>query len=138
MSDRWLHFAYVDMEHELEAAQAVTARLAARSQLPYDIAHWVRRLPRPGRRDRNLHPPPHRRPCPALHCRLALTSTTTCNRQVSPRTSLRGFALRRVRRVVPPAVGDVPGTLTYRDGGQVRVVTLSPQSELLLFAYLGR
>jgi hypothetical protein len=37
-----------------------------------------------------------------------------------------------------PAVGEVPGTLTYLDGGQVRVVTLSPQSELLLSAYLGQ
>ncbi|WP_190128441.1 hypothetical protein [Streptomyces mashuensis] len=36
-----------------------------------------------------------------------------------------------------PAVDDVPGSLTYRDGDQVRVVTLSPQSELLLSAYLS-
>ncbi|MEV5338344.1 hypothetical protein AB0K93_07635 [Streptomyces sp. NPDC052676] len=36
-----------------------------------------------------------------------------------------------------PAVGDVPGSLTYQDGDQVRVVTLSPQSELLLSAYLS-
>src|SRR5882757_4142681 len=37
-----------------------------------------------------------------------------------------------------PAVGDVPGSLTYRDGGQVRVVRLSPEPELLLSAYLER
>ncbi|MEU5431102.1 hypothetical protein AB0H73_36615 [Streptomyces olivoreticuli] len=36
-----------------------------------------------------------------------------------------------------PAVNDVPGNLTYRDGDQVRVVTLSPPSELLLAAYLS-
>ncbi len=36
-----------------------------------------------------------------------------------------------------PAVGDVPGSLTYLDGDQVHVVTLSPQSELLLAAYLS-
>jgi hypothetical protein len=36
-----------------------------------------------------------------------------------------------------PAVGNVPGSLTYQDGGQIRVVTLSPQSELLLSAYLS-
>ncbi|MEV0437718.1 hypothetical protein AB0I84_22970 [Streptomyces spectabilis] len=36
-----------------------------------------------------------------------------------------------------PAVGNVPGSLTYLDGDQVRVVTLSPQSELLLSAYLS-
>ncbi|MGA5134401.1 hypothetical protein ACPCTO_31870 [Streptomyces olivoreticuli] len=36
-----------------------------------------------------------------------------------------------------PAVNDVPGNLTYRDGDQVRVVTLSPPSELLLSAYLS-
>ncbi|MBQ0855550.1 hypothetical protein J8N05_46140 [Streptomyces sp. BH-SS-21] len=37
-----------------------------------------------------------------------------------------------------PAVGEVPGTLTYRDGDQVRVVNLSPESELILAAYLAR
>ncbi|MEY9948424.1 hypothetical protein [Kitasatospora sp. GAS1066B] len=37
-----------------------------------------------------------------------------------------------------PAVGDVPGSLTYRDGDQIRVATLSPESELLLSAYLER
>lgn len=37
-----------------------------------------------------------------------------------------------------PAVGDVPGTLTYRDGDQVRVATLSPESELILAAHLAR
>ncbi|MGW7696497.1 hypothetical protein ACWGMA_48250 [Streptomyces asiaticus] len=37
-----------------------------------------------------------------------------------------------------PAVGDVPGSLTYRDGDQVRVVTLSPECELLLSAFLER
>ncbi len=37
-----------------------------------------------------------------------------------------------------PAVGDVPGTLTYGDGDQVRVATLSPESELILSAYLER
>ncbi|MER5301354.1 hypothetical protein ABT039_18030 [Streptomyces lasiicapitis] len=36
-----------------------------------------------------------------------------------------------------PAADDVPGSLTYRDGDQVRIVTLSPQSELLLSAYLS-
>lgn len=37
-----------------------------------------------------------------------------------------------------PAVDDVPGSLTYRDGDQVRAASLSPESELLLAAYLGR
>lgn len=37
-----------------------------------------------------------------------------------------------------PAVGDMPGTLTYRDGDQIRVATLSPESELILAAYLAR
>ncbi|MYV98371.1 hypothetical protein [Streptomyces sp. SID3343] len=37
-----------------------------------------------------------------------------------------------------PAVGDVPGSLTYRAGDQIRVATLSPQSELLLSAHLER
>ncbi|MGI5337714.1 hypothetical protein ACQEVS_10095 [Streptomyces sp. CA-181903] len=36
-----------------------------------------------------------------------------------------------------PAVDGVPGSLTYRDGDQVRVVALSPQSELLLSGYLS-
>ncbi|WP_128508391.1 hypothetical protein [Streptomyces inhibens] len=33
------------------------------------------------------------------------------------------------RRDYHPAMGDVPGSLTYRDGDQTRVVTLSPESE---------
>ncbi|MFB1044226.1 hypothetical protein [Streptomyces chrestomyceticus] len=37
-----------------------------------------------------------------------------------------------------PAVGDVPGSLTYRDGDEVRMVKLSPESELLLSAHLAR
>ncbi|MEE1797365.1 hypothetical protein PUR57_01445 [Streptomyces sp. JV176] len=37
-----------------------------------------------------------------------------------------------------PAVGDVPGSLTYRGGGQIHMVTLSKESELLLSAYLER
>ncbi|MFE0062978.1 hypothetical protein [Streptomyces sp. NPDC059003] len=37
-----------------------------------------------------------------------------------------------------PAVDDVPGHLTYRDGDQIRVAVLSPESELLLRAYLER
>ncbi|MEV0443519.1 hypothetical protein AB0I84_18510 [Streptomyces spectabilis] len=37
-----------------------------------------------------------------------------------------------------PAVGDAPGSLTYRAGGQVSTVPLSPESELLLSAYLNR
>ncbi|OKK02355.1 hypothetical protein AMK26_22040 [Streptomyces sp. CB03234] len=37
-----------------------------------------------------------------------------------------------------PAVDDVPGSLTYRDGDQVRAASLSPESELLLAAYLSR
>lgn len=37
-----------------------------------------------------------------------------------------------------PAVDEVPGSLTYRDGDQIRVATLSPESELLLRAYLER
>lgn len=36
-----------------------------------------------------------------------------------------------------PAVGDVPGSLTYRDGDQVRIVSLSLESELLLSAHLA-
>ncbi|MEU7156013.1 hypothetical protein AB0A98_06150 [Streptomyces chrestomyceticus] len=37
-----------------------------------------------------------------------------------------------------PAVGETPGSLTYRDGDQVRVIRLSPESELLLSAHLDR
>lgn len=37
-----------------------------------------------------------------------------------------------------PAVGDVPGTLTYRAGGQTLAVSLSPETELLLAAYMDR
>jgi len=37
-----------------------------------------------------------------------------------------------------PAVDDVPGSLTYLDGDQIRVAALSPESELLLRAYLER
>lgn len=37
-----------------------------------------------------------------------------------------------------PAVGDAPGSLTYEHGGQARVVALSPESEMLLSAYLER
>ncbi len=37
-----------------------------------------------------------------------------------------------------PAVGDSHGSLTYIADGQVRVVTLSQESENLLSAYLGR
>ncbi|NGO67872.1 hypothetical protein [Streptomyces boncukensis] len=37
-----------------------------------------------------------------------------------------------------PAVGDTPGSLAYRDGDQVSVATLSPESELLMSAYLDR
>ncbi|MEU6355955.1 hypothetical protein ABZ896_42705 [Streptomyces sp. NPDC047072] len=35
-----------------------------------------------------------------------------------------------------PAVGDAPGSLAYAHGGQVRMVALSPESELLLSAHL--
>jgi hypothetical protein len=35
-----------------------------------------------------------------------------------------------------PAVGDTPGALTYRDGDEIRVASLSPESDLLLSAYL--
>lgn len=37
-----------------------------------------------------------------------------------------------------PAVGDVPGSLTYQDGDQIRVATLSAESELVLSTYLER
>ncbi|MFD5890634.1 hypothetical protein ACFWHQ_32325 [Streptomyces sp. NPDC060334] len=37
-----------------------------------------------------------------------------------------------------PAVDNVPATLTYLAGGQILVVTLSPESELLLSTYLDR
>ncbi|MEU6557842.1 hypothetical protein ABZ915_47755 [Streptomyces sp. NPDC046915] len=36
-----------------------------------------------------------------------------------------------------PAVTDAPGSVAYRDGDQIRVVTLSPESELLPSAYLS-
>ncbi|MYT99976.1 MULTISPECIES: hypothetical protein [unclassified Streptomyces] len=36
-----------------------------------------------------------------------------------------------------PAVGDAPGSLTYHDGDQIRAATLSPETELLLPAYLA-
>jgi hypothetical protein len=35
------------------------------------------------------------------------------------------------------SVGDGPGSLNYHDGDQVRVGSLSPESELLLSAYLA-
>ncbi|MGW7521751.1 hypothetical protein ACWGJ2_39925 [Streptomyces sp. NPDC054796] len=55
------------------------------------------------------------------------------------REGLRSAVLAGVSREdYHPAVGDVPGSLTYRAGGQLYVVTLSPESELLLSAYLGR
>lgn len=38
----------------------------------------------------------------------------------------------------PPAVGDVPGSLTYRDGDRICVTALSSESELLLSAHLDR
>ncbi|KPI02902.1 hypothetical protein OK074_5052 [Actinobacteria bacterium OK074] len=37
-----------------------------------------------------------------------------------------------------PAVGDVPGSLTYRDRDRLQIVALSPGSELILSAYLER
>ncbi|CAM5703600.1 hypothetical protein SALBM311S_00635 [Streptomyces alboniger] len=37
-----------------------------------------------------------------------------------------------------PSVGDVPGSLTYRGGGDIKVAKLSTESELLLSAYLDR
>ncbi|MBC9729669.1 hypothetical protein [Streptomyces sp. TRM68367] len=37
-----------------------------------------------------------------------------------------------------PSVGDVPGSLTYRDGDEIKVAKLSTESELLLSAYLDR
>ncbi|RNF95440.1 hypothetical protein [Streptomyces botrytidirepellens] len=36
-----------------------------------------------------------------------------------------------------PVVGGVPGSLTYRDGDRVRIVSLSPESELLLSASMA-
>ncbi|UKY47430.1 hypothetical protein [Streptomyces inhibens] len=55
------------------------------------------------------------------------------------REGLRSTVLASLsRRDYHPAVGDVPGSLTYRDGDQIRVVALSPESELLLTAYLER
>ncbi|RLU76974.1 hypothetical protein CTZ27_38430 [Streptomyces griseocarneus] len=55
------------------------------------------------------------------------------------REGLRAMVLTDLSRGdYHPAVGDVPGTLTYRAGDQVRVVTLSPESELLLSAHLDR
>lgn len=55
------------------------------------------------------------------------------------REGLRTTVLGRLSRGdYHPAVGGVPGSLTYVDGGQVRVVALSPESEMLLSAYLGR
>ncbi|GGU68608.1 hypothetical protein GCM10010211_37460 [Streptomyces albospinus] len=55
------------------------------------------------------------------------------------REGLRNAALADLARGdYHPAVGDVSGSLTYRHGDQVRIVSLSPESELLLAAYLGR
>ncbi|MFI0818246.1 hypothetical protein ACH4TX_16060 [Streptomyces sp. NPDC021098] len=54
------------------------------------------------------------------------------------REGLRSSALAGLSRWdYHPAVGDVPGSLTYRDDEQVRIVSLSPESELLLSAYLA-
>jgi hypothetical protein len=58
---------------------------------------------------------------------------------LASREGLRTTVLSRLSRGdYHPAVGDAPGSLTYVDGGQVRGVALSPESEMLLSAYLGR
>ncbi|MFE9601525.1 hypothetical protein [Streptomyces hokutonensis] len=55
------------------------------------------------------------------------------------REGLRATALREVSRAnYHPAVGEAPGSLTYRAGHRILLVTLSPESELLLSAYLDR
>ncbi|MGW4490505.1 hypothetical protein [Streptomyces sp. NPDC004376] len=55
------------------------------------------------------------------------------------REGLRSTVLRGLARGdYHPAAGDAPGSLTYVHGDQLRVVTLSPESELLLSAYLER
>ncbi|MGW7292880.1 hypothetical protein ACWGIB_10895 [Streptomyces xiamenensis] len=55
------------------------------------------------------------------------------------REGLRSTVLATLKRGdYHPAVDDVPGSLTYRDGDQVRIVSLSSESELLLPAYLAR
>ncbi|MGW4441942.1 hypothetical protein [Streptomyces sp. NPDC004682] len=55
------------------------------------------------------------------------------------REGLRSAVVRGLTRGdYHPAVGDVPGSLTYDHDGQLQMVTLSPESELLLSAYLDR
>lgn len=49
----------------------------------------------------------------------------------------RGFSTSMPRDSGNPSPS-VPGSMTYQDGDQIRVVTLSLESELLLRAYLGR
>jgi len=57
---------------------------------------------------------------------------------LASREGLRVTALVTLNRGdYHPAVDDVPGSLTYRDGDQVRVASLSPESELLLATYLA-
>ncbi|KOG67375.1 hypothetical protein ADK47_09495 [Streptomyces rimosus subsp. rimosus] len=53
------------------------------------------------------------------------------------REGLRTTVLTALSRAdYHPAVDDVPGSLTYRDGDHVRVATLSPETEFLLAAHL--
>ncbi|MCX5238955.1 hypothetical protein OG824_27510 [Streptomyces prunicolor] len=55
------------------------------------------------------------------------------------REGLRATVLTEVSRAnYHPAVGEAPGSLTYRAGHRILAVTLSPESELLLSAYLER
>ncbi|MFF8432809.1 hypothetical protein [Streptomyces bacillaris] len=55
------------------------------------------------------------------------------------REGMRSDVLARLKRGdYHPAVGEAPGSLTYQHGEQVRSVSLSPESELLLAAYLKR
>lgn len=55
------------------------------------------------------------------------------------REGLRTTALAALARSdYHPAVGDVPGSLAYWEGEQIRVATLSAESELLLAGDLER
>ncbi|OCC11481.1 hypothetical protein A3Q37_02678 [Streptomyces sp. PTY087I2] len=65
--------------------------------------------------------------------------TTPLGVSLAFREGLRTAVLASLSRAdYHPAVGEVPGILTYRDGDRVRAAKLSPESELLLAAVLDR
>lgn len=69
----------------------------------------------------------------------AIDLATALRASLALREGLRSVVLASLSRAdCHPAVGEVPGVLTYRDGDQVRSAKLSPESELLVAAVLDR